>query len=109
IEIGFRQTRWEGGVGVFFGFHEARAPQGQPCKKFQMISLRSGGDPKLPYHLDRIGCFLTSLPSGGYDFGKEAFAPQPIATPPDHEYRLEITVEARRLTSVRWGGVSFPE
>lgn len=109
LELGFSQARWEGGVGVFFGFHEARNSQGQPCKKFQMIYLLSSGSAKLPYHLERVDCTLTPLASGGFDLGKRAFTPQPIPKPLPHEQRLEVTIEPRGLTSVRWNGLTLPD
>jgi serine/threonine protein kinase len=103
LQLGIRQLRWPGGVGVYFGGQKGHVSD---TFEFQMIVLRQT-DPgsQQPFRLMR---FLgTARMARGNDpqVATENFASERLSRPLDNsEQLLELQITREGLASVRWNG-----
>jgi hypothetical protein len=111
IELGISQPRWNGGVGLFLGYHAERVGD-RSCFRYQLIALQPYivGRPKgTPFTVQRSRQTLCPVPGKGYLTSGEVVAAQPVRSPPAHEQLLEIEVGRQgRLLRVRWAGEELP-
>ena len=108
LQVGITQSRWEGGVGVFFGFQEKEAEGKTQCR-YQLIDLRHDGRAGLArsYRLNRS---LQTCLRGREGFANgESYAAAPIPYPESTEQILELTIRHGRLDAARWAGKPLPE
>jgi serine/threonine protein kinase len=101
LEIGFRQVRWIGGVGIFFGGQPATGPgnyraqvihlaRSEPTATQSFNLIRSTGNAWLPAATDP-------------PLGINQIATTVLARPQEpQEQLLEVTVSRGRLTRIRW-------
>jgi eukaryotic-like serine/threonine-protein kinase len=104
LHIGFRQTPWVGGVGVYFGGHPAPAPDVFRC---QLISMRKfKPKDKLPFGLERSMATTPEGPTIVPHVSTSDFARSMLCVLPGTlEQLLEIEVRQHLgLVSVRWNG-----
>jgi hypothetical protein len=99
IEIGFRQPRWIGGVGLFFGYQQ-RADR----TTFQQILLVPAGSNKSQFRLSRSRGEMTVIDGEPFPMIHGLFT-QDVRPLGPQESRLEIEVgKAGPLHRVRWNG-----
>jgi hypothetical protein len=110
IELSIRQIRWHGFTGIFFGYHED-VYRGTPCFKYQWIELRqerlAGPDPT--WTLSRKQGFILRKPGRNPQLVSQEVVRAAVPQPRFPEYPLQITVEKRGLTEVRWGDLPLPQ
>ena len=108
--FGIHQDGWVGGVGVFFGLHDAIV-HGQPCRKCQVLELKARKElnPKDGFIITRSWLYITGE-NGAANINsievKSATLEPPIR---GHQYLLSVEVKNGRLSEVRWNGKPFPE
>jgi hypothetical protein len=111
IQLGIKQPRWSGGIGLFFGYHAE--PRGEKsCFSYQQILLqpylRGRGEGK-PLIFLRSKGIICSSPGQGILTSSQGVASQPVSMPEPHEQLLEIEVSRKaRLLRVRWAGEELP-
>jgi hypothetical protein len=110
VEVGIRQHPWVGGVGLYFGLQDGWH-EGKPCRKYQLIELREylKDNPAKAFTLRRESLVVTMAEDGSPRFSVTPVALKIVPIPSRREQILEITVDQRGLTSVRWGGEEVPE
>ena len=98
IQIAFRQLRWDGGVGVYFGGRPAGAPT-----EFQLIDLH------FQDRTARIGRSVGEVVpgrGGRPEVSLDGLASCPVPTPlRNAPVMLEIVVAEHRQLSISWDGV----
>ena len=110
LQVGLRQPRWVGGVGVYFGGRQAAGPN---SFHFQLIELQPS-DPNnvRVFRLGRsVGLVLTN-PGTDPQVGNQGFANWPLPEPPDnseHLLELEVKPPPRGLVGIRWNGRPCPQ
>ena len=105
LQIGIEQSgRWHGGVGCFLGFRETEEA-GEKFIRYQRLELipYRVGDPKQAFKMCRILAQVKVVGRRHWAVRAHTVAEQVLAQPPAHEQILEVTVEKRGLTRVRWG------
>lgn len=102
LQVGLRQVRWDGGVGVYFG---GRAVPPRNEFVFQFLTLhRTDAGPGRTFALGR-GRGLAS-PNG---VAVIEFATQHLPAPGAGEHLLELELLSGGLGTVRWDGAACPE
>jgi hypothetical protein len=108
--FGIQQDGWVGGVGVFFGLHDAIV-DGQPCRKCQVLELKPRRElnPKDGFIITRS--WLTIQGENGAAKTKHIEVKSATLDSPTrgHQYLLSVEVKNGRLSEVRWNGKPFPE
>jgi len=107
IQLGIRQTRWVGGVGLFFGCHEDEF-EGRPCLKCQLLELSPSN--KGGFILER---FWVTLERGANELRQPILHGEATAyldRLKDGEWcQLEIAVTSDQgLFSASWKGMALP-
>lgn len=105
LQLGIDQWgRWHGGVGCFLGFRETEEA-GEKFIRYQRIELMPYrvGDPKQAFKMCRILARVKVAGRRHWAVKTHTVAQQVLAQPPAREQILEVTVEKRGLTRVRWG------
>jgi hypothetical protein len=102
LQLGFRQEKWSGGVGVFFG--GKRTPDGR--HRFHFIELRRGPLPiENSFILHRGVGEIQVVPDSEPPMTNRGITSWRLPEPPEPaEQILEIRVTRRGLESVRWNG-----
>jgi serine/threonine protein kinase len=96
LQIGFQQTRWEGGIGVYIGGHTEEGKF-----RFQMVHLERPMSPRI---LARSHGTIEQA-TGEMDASLTGFAQESLKRPPGHqEYILEIAVTSLGSMRIRWNG-----
>jgi len=102
LQVGLRQVRWEGGVGVYFGGRAV--PPGNEFV-FQFLTLhRTDVGPDRPFALGR-----GRGTAGAGGVAVVEFATQHLPAPGAGEHLLELELRSGGLAAVRWDGVACPE
>jgi hypothetical protein len=103
LQVGLRQAKWSGGVGVFFG--GKRMPDG--VIRFHCIDLRGGPLPiENSFILNRAKGELQLILANEPSSTIRSTASQALPQSPDlTEQILEIRVSRRGLEGVRWNGI----
>jgi len=104
VQIAIRQAHWEGGIGLFFGFHQV--PPTFVDQQCQIIYL-SKHPFKKRYYLRRA-VYNFPKPPAALSLKKETFGQADIPIPDPHEHFLEITIVNQQLTRVTWDGQDLP-
>lgn len=114
IQIGISQTRWPGGIGVFFGAREEQEGEGT-ILHYQRIELfsrppRQVGMPDT-FSLMRARGTLHKTAEGNHIPEDLELCQNVLADSPEgHEYILEIHVGRQGvLRAVYWGGTKLPD
>ena len=108
LHVGFRQSRWVGGIGVYFGGRPADAPY---IFRFQGIKLHTPqpNDPRA-FHLERWFGSIQEKPDNEPQGPTQGFASCRLARAPDNsEQLLELIVKPDGLATVRWNGELCPD
>ncbi len=102
VQVGLRQVRWDGGVGVYFGGRTV-PPENEFVFQFLTLHRTDGG-------LDRAFALGrgrgTSTPNG---VAVVEFATQHVPAPGTGEHLLELDLRSGVLATVRWDGVACPD
>jgi eukaryotic-like serine/threonine-protein kinase len=105
VQIGISQVRWDGGVGLFFGYHPT-VFNNRECFKYQLLEVnRFGGG----FVLERS--WGTAEPTANPALpNRFMLASADVGVPTDRvEYVLEIEVRpAAGLADVKWNGLPLP-
>ncbi|MDB5312820.1 MAG: pknH 2 [Gemmataceae bacterium] len=110
IQVGITQTRWAGGVGLFFGYHDETFG-GQPCRRFQVLHLyqRLTNIPAEKFFVRRSWMRIQDregTPRIVDQFDAPAVS---VGTPHDsREYMLTLEVSRSGLVDVTWDGGHLP-
>jgi hypothetical protein len=104
LQVGFRQSLWVGGFGVYFAGRPGAPPQ---VFHFQLLDVRPlspAGGPS-SFTMNRSTGLVAVTPGGSSQVPTQGFAnsrlPRPLG---NEEHLLEIEVRPRGLVSVRWHG-----
>jgi serine/threonine protein kinase len=104
LQVGFRQTPWIGGIGVYFGGRPRPGP-GAESFRCQVITLYPP-DQKNNFRLVRLTA--STVPKSPVDMPRlhtDEFAKSPLLSKPGNaEQLLEIEVRPFGLANVRWNG-----
>lgn len=106
LQIGIRQVRWEGGVGVYFG---GRAQADAKEFVFQHLALRHTSlGPGREYGLIRGGGKFSLQPNPKPGVRTIDFQTEYVPPPDNEEKMLELEVKPGGLAVVRWEGAACP-
>jgi serine/threonine protein kinase len=107
LEIGFRQERWPGGIGVYLGGQPGTEPG---TFTFQWIDLRPAGlNNDQGFNLVRSRGTIRPGPDGKPQVWPASFATAHLTNPlGSKECLLELVVGPNGLTMVRWDGEPCP-
>jgi serine/threonine protein kinase len=106
LVIGFHQTQWTGGIGVYLGGRQGPAPG---AFRYQTLCLEKVAGKANEFVLKRsLGRFETS-PGRPTSRSSHAIATQMATTPDNAEQLLELHVGPLGLGSVRWNGQDCSE
>jgi len=110
LQMDLYQSRWPGGLGVFFGLRErADNPGGYIAQAFQ-IQPRLGVDSReYPLLLMRVEMLITKVGSNEYHLDTLHPVSCKLSSPGARSCMLELEVEAGRLRQLRWGGNALTE
>jgi len=110
LQIGIKQNRWEGGVGVYIGCHEELIGN-QPRTCLQVLSLerQNAANPKERWFLRRSRMALKGT-DGGLEIRAENTLGFSFVDPlrSDQECTLTIEVGPFGLEDIRWDGAHLP-
>jgi eukaryotic-like serine/threonine-protein kinase len=103
--VAFRQARWVGGIGLYFGGR----PGPNPGEfRYQFVDLRSGGVNN-GLTLTRSTGAVRHAPGAKPVTSSHAFASSPLLRMPDAtEQLLELEVKPNGLVRVHWNGDPYP-
>ncbi len=110
LQMDIFQNRWPAGVGVFFGLQplEEPGPRGERQWKVQALYLQERIiGPKLgefPLEMIRTQWTIRLLPNGDAIFNAIDLRSVWLPSPGPRAQQLELTVGAKGLNAVRWGG-----
>jgi serine/threonine protein kinase len=108
LQVGFRQQRWTGGVGVYFGGRPGAKPDTFEFQAIDLRPLRANDD--RAFTLNRTLGLIRPGPDGKPQVPTQAIASWGLSRPPDSsEQLLEIFVRPGGLASVRWNGEPCPD
>jgi hypothetical protein len=109
LQIGLKQTRWTGGIGVYFGGRPGPAPA---LFHFQLVHLIES-EPLRGPPLNLVRSTGTVEPKGrgmGLMVPTDQFATTPNLCPVvSQEHLLELEIRPGGLASVLWNGHPCPE
>ncbi|MEX1098649.1 MAG: hypothetical protein WED34_21560, partial [Planctomycetales bacterium] len=111
FQVDIHQNLWRGGVGVFFGYHQAER-EGKPCWRYQSISLARIAGPyskQFPFQLTRADTVLWLNDAGRLQSTRTTHCGALIRPLGFQTQQLEIAVNGGRLARVRWSGQELPE
>jgi hypothetical protein len=103
--VGFRQLRWVGGIGVYFGGRPGPEPD---VFHFQLIDLRQAEGNSRQFTLTRSTGKIWLSPDGERLVSTHAFASSRLPPLDASEQLLELEVKPRGLVMVRLNGVCHP-
>src|SRR5262249_18698901 len=102
LQIGLRQLRWTGGVGVYFGGRPGPDPN---LFHFQLIHVPLAGANDSSFRLARSTGWVEPVPAGAQPRGgRQEFAATTLRPLERGEQLLELEFKPRGLVSVRWNG-----
>ncbi|HEY1187496.1 MAG TPA: serine/threonine-protein kinase [Gemmata sp.] len=105
LQIGFRQVRWTGGFGVYFG-GQTNAPNEFVCQIIDLRHLKQGSNGE--YGLTRVRAQI-ALNDRIAGYSANGIGTGYIAPPGNEELILELEVKPEGLGLVRWNGIPRPE
>jgi hypothetical protein len=104
LQVGVSQTRWTGGLGLFFGYHTEPGPDG-PAVRFQQLTLLLSRGKRNQLHLSRSRGALAPAPEGDPPTPKfTALLSQDLpvlSTAPEHLLEVEVSAEGL-VRLARW-------
>jgi eukaryotic-like serine/threonine-protein kinase len=106
VQVGFRQTQWHGGIGVYFGGREHADPH---AFVFQLIHLRHTKVKQGEFGLVRAHGAISLAPGAQPEAAVHGFQTTYLAPPDNEEHLLELEVKPNGLSIVRWNGVACQE
>jgi tRNA A-37 threonylcarbamoyl transferase component Bud32 len=108
INMPVQQTRWTGGVGVFFGYRDT-VLEGRPCKTCQVLELRANPGGGARFALQRLRATVAQSVNGPILLQQIEMASADL-TPPTtpRQHTLRVDVNADRLVEVQWDGKPLP-
>ena len=106
LQIGFRQVRWQGGIGVYFG-GRTNAPPNEFVFQFVALLHTNLGKGR-EFRLGRFRGQYLIEPNPKPGINTLEFQKQYVPSPDNEEKLLELEVEDRGLASVRWDGFACP-
>jgi eukaryotic-like serine/threonine-protein kinase len=110
FQVSFHQTRWVGGVGVFFGYHDD-VHAGLPCRRCQLLQLapRLNAPPAEGFVIERTRLRLEDHGNGYEIVSEDEMKSTVIPTPSERQrHMLFIEVSDQALNEVRFDGVPIP-
>jgi serine/threonine protein kinase len=103
LQVGFRQPRWMGGIGIYFGGRPGPVPD---VFRFQLIDLRPlQPNTERAFTLSRSTGVIQEAPDAKRQVPTQAFATSTLGRPLDgSEQLLQLEIKPRGLVEVRWNG-----
>jgi serine/threonine protein kinase len=107
LQVGFRQLRWQGYFGVYFG---GRSGPGPDAFRFQFVALDPTGRPNAHgFMLIRSTGAVVPEPGVGRRVTTSGCASAPLSRPlGGADLILELEVKPDGLVRVRWNGDDYP-
>jgi serine/threonine protein kinase len=106
LQIGLRQVRWQGGIGVYFGGRERANPNEFVFQYLTVHHTRVGPS---GYGLSRARGKFAPAPGAPPGIAPVEFATESIPPPDNEEKLLELEVKPNGLAVVRWNGAECPK
>lgn len=105
----FAQSRWDSGLGVFFGYRTLDGA-GERKAAFQVLELASfpSKDPSHSFRIERAKDTVVLGKAADVIPGSTTFTSAEIPTPKGGAHLLEFEVKSGNLVEVLWEGIRLP-